>query len=282
MIADEFRAMGTFVSVTAPTQAGIDATQRWFETVEQVCSRFRADSDLTSVNDALAQRVRLSPLLCEVLAAADKLRLLTGGLVDPAVGGDVIRWGYDRTYEEVEDCAAPSEARCTNRSWSIRDGWLVRGVDLRLDLGGVAKGWAADRAVETGLASIVSAGGDVRSANPDAIIRILDPDEEVVGTVPLGRGALATSSVARRRWRTGGQTANHIIDPRNGSPAVGPIVSATVVARTAVEAEAGAKAMLLHGTDGLAWVAAQPWLDGGLAVWADGSVFATANLEVAV
>jgi hypothetical protein len=59
------------------------------------------------------------------------------------------------------------------------------------------------------------------------------------------------------------------------------VLSATVVAATALEAEAGAKAVLLRGGDGLVWAADQPWIHGALVVWFDGSVFATRGLEVA-
>jgi thiamine biosynthesis lipoprotein len=281
VIADDFPAMGTTVSVTAASASNIVATRTWFEEVEQVCSRFRPDSDLTLANEATAERVAVSSMLAEILERAAVLRVLTDGLVDPAVGGDVIRWGYDRTFEEVGDRNQCVEADPCRQAWRVECQWLTRSAGLRLDLGGLAKGWAADRAVEQGLALIVSAGGDIRSRHPKTAVEVLGPDDEIAATVLLGCGALATSSVARRRWRVADGIAHHLIDPRTGAPAAGPIVSATVVAATAIEAEAGAKAMMLHGVDGLAWVAAQPWLEGGLAVWADGSVYATADVEVA-
>jgi thiamine biosynthesis lipoprotein ApbE len=61
-------------------------------------------------------------------------------------------------------------------------------------------------------------------------------------------------------------------------PVETPIVSATVVAETATEAEAGAKAVLILGVEGLAWAATQPWISGALAFWEDGSVYATPGL----
>jgi thiamine biosynthesis lipoprotein ApbE len=64
-------------------------------------------------------------------------------------------------------------------------------------------------------------------------------------------------------------------------PIESPILSATVVARSAAEAEVGAKAVLMQGEDGLAWGAAQPWIDSVLVIWHDGSVFATPTLELA-
>lgn len=281
MIAATFPAMGTTVAVTASGDADIAATRAWFGEVEQCASRFLPASDLSRLNDAPSAAVAVTPMLAELLGAADAMRRRTGGLVDPAVGGAVVRWGYDATFTEVHDLSAAPDLPTDTPPWTVAGATVCRAPGVSLDLGGIAKGWTADRAVARGLARIVSAGGDVRSSHPDAEVQVLGPDGAIVATVALGRRALATSSVGRRRWNVAGRPAHHIIDPRTGAPAVSPVVSATVVAATAVEAEAGAKAMLLRGVDGLAWVAAQPWLDGGIAVWLDGSVFATSGLEVA-
>jgi thiamine biosynthesis lipoprotein len=75
--------------------------------------------------------------------------------------------------------------------------------------------------------------------------------------------------------------AHHLIDPRSGNPAMTPIISATVIAATAVEAEAGAKAVLIRGATGLAWAAATSWIRSAVAVWHDGNVYATPGVEVA-
>jgi thiamine biosynthesis lipoprotein len=168
-----------------------------------------------------------------------------------------------------------------------RSAWEVEGRTLRrapgtlLDLGGVAKGWTCDRAVEGGHAVVVSAGGDVRSADARTEVEVLGIGDAVAARLHLGVGALATSSTLRRRWQAGGEVAHHLIDPRTMTPARSPVVSATAVAATALEAEAGAKALLLLGEDGLAWAEGQPWMRGALVVWHDGSVFATTGTRVA-
>ena len=64
-------------------------------------------------------------------------------------------------------------------------------------------------------------------------------------------------------------------------PSVGPVLQASAITATALEAEAAAKAILLQGADGLAWADRQPWIRGALAVWRDGSVYATTGLEMA-
>ncbi|HSF85773.1 MAG TPA: FAD:protein FMN transferase [Acidimicrobiia bacterium] len=280
MIADAFPAMGTTVAVSAACADDIEATRRWFEHAERVCSRFDPDSELTRLNADPRIELPLPALLAPVFHAADRVRLLTDGLVDIGLGGEVIRWGYDRTFAQVKDLDRTPVARFQG-SWGLDQGRLRRTPGVRFDLGGVAKGWAADQAIERGLAEIVSAGGDIASRHPECEVLVEGPDGDTVATVQLGVGALATSTTSRRRWKVGGEPAHHLIDPRTASPANSPVISATAVARTAVLAEAAAKAMLLRGADGLAWASARGWIDGGLVVWHDGSVYATTGLEIA-
>lgn len=281
MLQQHLRAMGTEVVVSASGAGGLDRTRALFEQVEACCSRFRPESELSRVNAAPEEAVRVSPLLAGALEAASRARSLTGGLVDAAVGGAVRAWGYDRTFPEVVELPAAPAASPEAPLWEIRETVLRRPPGTLLDLGGIVKGWTCDRAVEGGLAAVVSAGGDVRSADERTRVEVLGIGGAVAARLHLGVGALATSSSLRRRWRAGGRWAHHLIDPRSMAPAVSPVLSASAVAETAAAAEAGAKAVLLLGEDGLAWADRQPWLRGALAVWHDGSVFATTGIRVA-
>jgi thiamine biosynthesis lipoprotein len=280
MIAGGFRAMGTTVIVRTRRADGLEQTRHLFEQIEQACSRFRPDSELSAINAADTAEVAVSPLMGEVLALAALARGRTGGLVDVGVGRAVADWGYDRTFFEVEDGRVPPDAG-TPPTWNVGTGSLVRPPGVRIDLGGIAKGWACDLAVEQGLAAMASAGGDMRSADETTVVEIVDPWSRPAISVALGIGALATSSTTRRRWRMGTRDAHHLIDPRTLSPSDSPVLSASALAGTAVEAEAAAKAVLLLGADGLAWAGRQQWIRGAVAVWSDGSVYATPGLEVA-
>ena len=153
---------------------------------------------------------------------------------------------------------------------------------VRLDLGGVAKGWAADRAARLLAAAgpaLVDAGGDVAISGPMADgspwpIAITNPfaPEDSLGLLLLDRGAVATSGRDYRRWRRGGVEQHHIIDPRTGRPAQTDVLAATVVAPDGPSAEVAAKCALILGSDaGLAWLHARPTL-AGLLVLDDGRV----------
>ncbi len=272
-----FRAMGTEVIAIGPYGSGIED---WFVTAESVFSRFLPDSELSVLNQAATASVAVSDLMAACLAVASDLRIRTGGLVDPAVGGAVIGWGYDRTFSDVADRDERDPIDVLGQ-WAIAGNLVTRQPGVQLDLGGIAKGWTCDQAVERGLAVVVSAGGDVRSLRTDTVVEIEDPWGETAARVILGEGGLATSSSTRRRWNVGGTEVHHIIDPRRMAPATSPVFSATVTAVTAVEAEAGAKAVLLHGADGLAWAEKQDWIGAALVVWHDGNVYATTGWEMA-
>lgn len=280
MIERSFDAMGTRIDVWCEQGRAEDGVRELFEQVEAICSRFRPESEISVLNSTRHTIQEVTPLLGEVLFAAEHARELTGGLVDIGVGQSVNDWGYSRTFSEVTDLdVAPVGAK--RPSWSMDGRTLRRRSGTVLDLGGIAKGWTCDRAVERGLGVVVSAGGDLRSAHDRTTVSVLDDQGSVVAKVGVGVGALATSSTSKRRWRVAGREVAHIVDPRTMAPVESPVTSATVIAATALEAEAGAKAVLLRGEDGLAWADAQDWIRGAVVIWHDGSVYATSSTEIA-
>ncbi|MGA9532462.1 MAG: FAD:protein FMN transferase, partial [Anaerolineales bacterium] len=161
---------------------------------------------------------------------------------------------------------------------------------IRFDLGGVAKGWAAERAVER-LAdlgpALVDAGGDIAVRGPRtdhgpwvvAVADPLDPDADPVAFVRLETGFVATSGQDYRRWRTERGWAHHILDPRTGKPADTNVMSATAVAPSYLQAEAAAKGALILGEEsGLAWLREQDELEG-LLILTDGRKLSTAGMD---
>ena len=119
-----------------------------------------------------------------------------------------------------------------------------------LDLGGIGKGFAAERVAErlalTG-ACLVDAGGDiaVRGAPESGVWSIAVDDELTLG---LASGGLATSGRDRRRWRRGGEERHHLIDPGTGRPAATDIVRVTAVGSDAIDAEILAKSLFFAGS----------------------------------
>jgi thiamine biosynthesis lipoprotein len=152
--------------------------------------------------------------------------------------------------------------------------YLPSGVHV--DLGGIAKGWAAEQAsrrLSKHGPALVDAGGDIVVSGPMADghawpIDIADPLEpdHAIAQLNVDHGAVATSGRDYRRWQRDGRWQHHILDPRTAQPARTDVLTATVVAGTAWEAEAAAKTVRILGSHaGWAWLEARPAL-GGLLV----------------
>jgi thiamine biosynthesis lipoprotein len=242
-----FRAMGTevelFVDATG-AEPELDAAAAEIHRLEGILSRFLESSELSRVNREGA--LDASPDLARVVGLALAGRERTGGLFDPTVHDAVVAAGYDRTFEHVPRDAAgsPAPAVCGGRV-TVRGSRVELEPGVHLDLGGIGKGYAADRAAELlGVAGpcLVNAGGDVATRGGSWLVGV-----EAGVTVELSGGALATSGRDRRRWRRAGQDMHHLIDPSTGKPAQTDLLRVTAVGSDAAEAEVLAKWLFLAG-----------------------------------
>lgn len=297
----EFRAMGSGMLAVLEAEGEqprrvLNKVPEWFESWESHLSRFRPESELNQLNQASGQWFSVSPVLWDVLCAARRLERLSDGLVTPALQGALAGYGYDRSFELLK---SPSPRPRSQRSHA-RLARLDMEVDPTrrrvrlgpgtiLDLGGVAKGWAADRALAR-LADygpgLVDAAGDIAVAPPSGPrgswpVGVTDPSdpEQTIELLMLRSEAVATSGRDVHRWRQGGDWRHHIIDPRTGEPARSEVLAATAIAPTAVEAEMAAKcALILGARQGLAWLDARPGYSGLLAL-EDGRVLYSQGME---
>ena len=269
-----FRAMGCTIAWWAPHEVGAGVAAS-FEEVEQVCSRFRPASEISLVDKAQDERVDISPLLAEVLRAADDAFALSGGLVDPTVGSAVVAAGYDATFELA---SRRRLSRADVTGWgevTLSDHAIQRPRGVTIDLGGIAKGWAARRSLEltTGPA-LVDAAGDIAARGLWAVH--VEHGGEVVADVVVEDGGVATSGTDRRRWADG----HHIIDPRTAEPVISDVVDATVIADDLCAAETVAKCIVILGSwDGLAFAEAADGVRGALVTKEDGSTLALARTK---
>jgi thiamine biosynthesis lipoprotein len=257
-----FSAMGTSVelmlagSPTPRSSAALLAAEAEFHRLERIFSRFLPSSELSALNEA--GQMEVGPELLEVTEIALAARERTGGRFDPTVHDALVAAGYDCTFDRLRhhastDVAVAEPQPCqgsvqVDRATSTVE--LGRGV--RLDFGGIAKGYAADRACEL-IAEhgpcLVNAGGDVRvhgglDGGPWPV-----GVETPQGTVSLGLTdcGLATSGRDRRRWSRDGEERHHLIDPSTGRSSESDVVRVTAIAPCAVEAEIRAKQLFLAG-----------------------------------
>jgi len=236
------------------------------EEVEATCSRFDASSELSRVNARPSGPHEVSALLLEMVGLAVTGHQGTTGRFDPRVLGDLERMGYDRTFLEMNREGGHLAQRPPRGDWApVVDPHRAL-LDLRgapIDLGGVAKGAAADRALRAmavhGVHGLVDIGGDGAVSGPDGLgapwsIGIEDPDgqEEPVAVFALSRGGYATSSIRLRHWEIAGTAVHHLLDPVTGQPGGEGLRSVTVLAASGAMAEIAAKAAFLAGRSGIA------------------------------
>ena len=273
--AIRFRAVGTTCLLAATSsvldtpaaRAALVAGRIELESCAQALSRFDPTSDLARLNAADGSWVRIDVRLGLALAAAVRARDETGGRFDPTILPALVAAGYGRSYEllELDQPARPPEG------W--RPGGLVEvdpsrmrarlGRGVAVDLGGIGKGFAAERVVQAmrvawaGLpGALVDLGGDIAvwGETPEGgpwLVAVEDPSRAggKLGTIRLGAGGVATSGPARRRFGPG-RSLHHLIDPATGRPAEGGPSAVTVVAPDAAAAEAYATALAVSPLGG--------------------------------
>ncbi len=287
----KFRAMGCeMLAVVDRETAPVKLSQvpEWFEEWEQSLSRFRYDSELTRLNQTCGQPVRVSEILWDVFLTASKAERMTNGLVTPTLLDAIIEAGYDRPFDELPDRldqiqpdpAAPisdsvltTSQPLTAISCNDSSRTITLPIGMGLDFGGVAKGWAAHRAMQRLQAegpALIDAGGDIAISGPRADgdpwqIGIADPFHagENIEVLYLNACGVATSGKDRRRWMHDGIFQHHIIDPLTGHPAESDLLTVTVIAPDVMQAEAAAKAAFILGSRaGLEWIEARPEFTG--------------------
>jgi len=263
-------AMGTtFLIVVhrddAPLLAGAVAH---LDDLERRWSRFLPDSELSVLNRRPGVPVLVSADTFQVLQAAVDGSRATAGRFDPTVIDTMETLGYDRPFEQI---GASPPATGTGTPAPGVDGIVfdealhavTLPVGVRLDLGGIGKGTAADlvsgRLMERGASgAAVSVGGDVRvrGDSPDGTGWVVSHDRAPLELAPLRDAGVCTSTVTRRSWLTETGRVHHIVDPRSGRPTATAVESVTVVGRTAQQAEVLTKAAMVTGPD------AAEFLDG--------------------
>lgn len=239
----------------------VERVQRWSARL----TRYTETSDLSILNADPRDEVPIRPTLAAVLRAGRTATESTEGLTDITL--------LDARLAAEGLAGEPEGPASRAFDWLLvpeRHGSAAvrRPPELHFDLDGVGKGWIADRAL--GLlagwpSAVVDADGDlaIRCAPgktwevavddpraPDsnlATLRLTAPDAW------SGRWGVATSGVSIHRWVVGGRPSHHLIDPRSGRSAATDVVQATVIAGSALRAEALAKAAVIAGAfEGLA------------------------------
>jgi thiamine biosynthesis lipoprotein len=268
MITTTFRSMGGTVELQLPGERGAEVRriEALFARHERTMSRFLPDSELCALNDTAPARFQASPLLLDVVSEALGWACVTDGVFDPTVIDALEASGYDRPFEQIAGGAAVAAAerpRTRQRRWRAIDLDVERNVitmpgDMRLDLGGIGKGYTVDRAIEAlgpGANAMVNASGDLYAAGdgPDGdgwYVGVQDPFalDRDLAVLNINDCGVATSGSIKRRWTVGDTRYHHLIDPREQRSSQSDLVTVTVVAPTATQADVLAKTAFLLGS----------------------------------
>jgi len=250
--------------------------------VDDLMSDYKSDSEISKLNrDGFKTAVHLSQSTYEVLQKSIKFSKLTDGAFDVTVGPLV-----DLFHTAEKKQVAPTKEQIDQAKFKVGFEKLKlddknRTVQLtvegmRLDLGGIAKGYAVDKAIEAmqtcvAIGGMVDIGGDIRcfGAPPEGrnhwVIGVQNPDldkdipeQNLILKLKLTNGAVATSGDYQQFVLIEGKRHSHIIDRKTGTNTEG-LSSVTIIADNATDADALATAVsVMRAQKGLALIEKLP------------------------
>lgn len=289
--------MGTWVDAIVEEPGSGRVADEALASIEKMLRAYERDyyawsatGELAELNSAIAasQAFDVSPEMAGLLTRAKSIAETSEHFFDPGVGGLVELWGFHSSLEVAAE--PPAEAIDAWLAASPRISDLdINGThvsssnpELKIDLGGIAKGEAVDRAIEllrdAGVENaLVNAGGDLRVIGTHAERRwrvgIKAPrGDGLLGYVELDEDEAAfTSGDYERYFDTDGKRMHHILDARTGYPAT-QTEAVTVLARDGVTADAAATALFVAGPGNWRRIAAQLGIEYVLRVDASGRI----------
>ena len=235
--------LGTYVGIDARhadprvAAAATEAAFAAMETVQRLMTAFDADSDIGRINaGAHREPVTVHPWTAEVLRLSLTLHHDSDGLFDCGIAPQLASWGM-----LPPDSMVHTQSSVAHLSIDEADR-VTSSQAIRIDLGGIAKGFAADKAAEAALAAgasgvVVNAGGDLRIAgDAEEIIHVRHParPDQACEAGTLADGAIATSGTyfSKRQHQSGWVSA--LVNPTSGEPVLDDASYSVIAPRCAV------------------------------------------------
>jgi len=290
--------MGTRIYVEAwhddPVQGekALDAVMNEMRRIDALMSHYRPESQLSQINiHAAVEPVVVDQELYDLIKTSVHFSEITEGAFDITYASVGYLYDYPRHVRPTDAQIAAALPGINYRHLELDDAHhsvKFQRDGMRIDLGGIAKGYACDRSVEIlkrfGIAhALVTAGGDSRllgdrNGKPWNIgIRNPDDKNKVVLTMPLSDVGVSTSGDYERYFDEGGVRYHHIIDPKTGrSPH--EVRSVTIIGPTATDTEGWSKGVFIKGpVEGLRLIEQYPQMDA-VVVDKNGKVWYTKGL----
>ena len=294
--------MGTLVFLTAVApdeQVAHDAVREGFAEIhrlEEILSTWIPDSELSRVNAAAGQHpIQVSAETIEVLEQALAVAQMTDGGFNVVIGPAVEAWNISRegrlpTQHELDAVRPLLDRSHLHIHRDAATVYLAR-AGMRVDVGGIAKGYAADLAArvmrEAGAsAGVVAISGDIKTFGrlPDGqrfMFGIQHPRRETgitIGRLALEDAAVSTAGDYQRYFMQDGVRYHHILDPRTLHPSR-LAQSVTIVAGSGVLADGLDTGIFVMGSEkGMALIERLPGVEGVI-IGADGAVSVSSGLR---
>jgi thiamine biosynthesis lipoprotein len=245
-----------------PARAAIDKAYTELERIDALMSEWKPESPISQVNAAAGKHpVEVPAELRELLERSIRYSAITSGTFDVTWRGMGNLWHFDDTFRPpTREAVEAARKRVNYRAIQITGNRIFLPAGMNIGLGGIAKGYAVDRAslvlARAGFTdSLVDGGGDVMASGTRLgepwRIGIQDPRQPrgvILGTMQVSNRALVTSGDYERFRIVDGVRYHHIIDPRTGYPASASI-SVSILSRTAEEGVVLAKGVFILGPE---------------------------------
>ncbi len=277
----------------AKGEAAIESVFAEMRRIDAAMSTYKPDSELSQVNAHAADRpVPVSRELYDLLATSIEYSKLTRGAFDITYASVGYMYDYRKHVRPDDKAIAAALPGINYRHLELLpDTTAVRFArkGVRVDLGGIGKGYAVDRGIEVlkqqGVErAMVNAGGDTRIIGDRFgrpwITGIRHPDDKskVVLRIPLTDAAMSTSGDYERFFEEGGVRYHHILDPKTGKSAR-KVRSVTIIGSTATRTDALTKSIFIMGAEeGLAFINTLDDVDA-VVVTPEGKVLYSKGLE---
>ena len=237
------------------------------------CARFDGlfdlydpSSDIARINAAQGQPTAVDPQTAHLIALALEYCSQADGLFDITIGAVSTLWDFEKGVRPDPQAVQDALQHVNWRAVEVdEESSTVRLADpqAKIDLGGIAKGYIADRLCEvlasntSAAAAVISLGGNIAyfGTKPDGSTwntGIRDPNDPggstIVGTAHVDGGSLVTSGLYERTFELDGTTYWHILDPRTGMPVATDTASVTVVCPSSTTADALSTTLFVAGS----------------------------------
>ena len=268
----QYPIMGTMAEIKLygnpeSAKSAADAIRNEFSAVEKACNRFDAESELSKLNESAASEpFKCSDLLWEVLVESKRFYELTGGSFDVTVTPLMELWGFYRKRNSLPSADEISEAKKhvgLDKVFFDTVKHTVKFPDsgIKIDLGGIAKGYAVDcaasAAIEKGInCGTINLGGNVRCLQKPPpgktkyTVGIRDPfnKDNINGAIHVIDSSIATSGNYEKYVTINGVKYTHIMDPETASPVQG-MVAVTVITPKGVDSDGLSTSVFIKGED---------------------------------